>query len=81
MLSKMASSLGEPLFSYECTKNQTRVSYICILVDINITQEPLKEIEIIEPTGRKFTQKIHYDWEPLMYPKCSQIGHIFPKRK
>lgn len=38
-LSKIVSRLGKPIFIDECTKNQTRISYARVLVDMNINQK------------------------------------------
>ncbi|PHU26264.1 hypothetical protein BC332_04596 [Capsicum chinense] len=68
--------LGEPLYADECTKNQTRISYARVLVDMNINQELPKEIEIVDPYGRKFIQQVTYDWKPVFCTICPQFGHV-----
>lgn len=75
-LSKIASSLGEPVYADECTKNQTRISYARVLVDMDTTQELPTVVEIIEPSGRVFTQKVEYDWKPAYCKKCVEYGHV-----
>ncbi|KAF3672647.1 hypothetical protein T459_05081 [Capsicum annuum] len=66
----------EPLYADECTKNQTRISYTRVLVDMNINQELPKEIEIVDPYGRKFIQQVTYDWKPVFCTICPQFGHV-----
>lgn len=45
-LSKIVSALGTPLVTDECTTNRLRVSYACILMEIDITRTLSEEITI-----------------------------------
>lgn len=74
-LSKIASRLGKPLFADACTAKQKRLSYARVLVEMNITQNLPKEVEIVDPAGRTFVQNIKYDWKPLFCKKCTRFGH------
>ncbi|XP_058775719.1 uncharacterized protein LOC131649995 [Vicia villosa] len=74
-LSKIDSALGTPLMTNECMKNRYRISYARILVDINITQEMLKEITIRDIEGEKMQQTVESEWRLSYCTKCHKIGH------
>ncbi|XP_019250861.1 PREDICTED: uncharacterized protein LOC109229761 [Nicotiana attenuata] len=42
-LSKIASTIGIPMFADECTAKQTRISYARILIEVNVTK-PFSEV-------------------------------------
>ncbi|XP_060182637.1 uncharacterized protein LOC132612529 [Lycium barbarum] len=63
-LSKIASRLGEPMFADECTKKQTYLSYVRVMVNVDITQDMPKEIEVWVENGQAFTQAVEFDWKP-----------------
>lgn len=50
-LSKIGSVLGTPLMTDECRANRYHISYARILVEIDITQEIVKEIPIRDKDG------------------------------
>lgn len=74
-LSKIASRLGRPIFADECTNKQTRVSFARVLIEIDISQGMLDEVEIVDSTGRSFTQAVKYDWN-LFCQTCVKVGHV-----
>lgn len=80
-LSKMASTIGNPLFADQCTTKQTSVSYARILVEVNVTKKLPTEITMKDPSGRKFQQQIEFEWRPEFCAECSQIGHDCNKQK
>lgn len=60
-LGKIGSALGNPIVTDECTANKYRTSYARILVDVDITQEPIKEITIKDAEGKKIQQRVEYE--------------------
>lgn len=60
-MGKIASVLGKPLMTDECTANRYRISYARILIEIDITQELQKEITIIDEKGEKMQQPVEYE--------------------
>ncbi|XP_010689805.1 uncharacterized protein LOC104903466 [Beta vulgaris subsp. vulgaris] len=74
-LSRIGSLLGIPIYADECTFKALRVSFVRVLIEMDITKEIPKEIHIVEPSGMSFSQKVTYDWRPAFCTKCSTIGH------
>ncbi|XP_060195078.1 uncharacterized protein LOC132624291 [Lycium barbarum] len=75
-LGNIASRLGNPLFADECTAKQSRVSYARVLVDMDVTQELPREVQIVDFKGNSFRQDVVYEWCPKYCPKCLKYGHI-----
>lgn len=69
-LRKIGSAIGTPLIIYECTINKLIVSYARILVEVNITQEPKKEIDIKDLEVKGMKQPIEYEWRSLYCVRC-----------
>lgn len=63
------------MFTYECTRMQSIISYARVLIDMDVTQHMPEEIAITDPCGRIFTQSVEYDWKPQYCTKCAQVGH------
>ncbi|XP_019251329.1 PREDICTED: uncharacterized protein LOC109230267 [Nicotiana attenuata] len=74
-LSRIASTIGIPLFADECTAKQTRISYGRILIEVNVTKPLPSRFPIMDDSGRVFDQAVEYDWKPEFYGKCLNIGH------
>lgn len=74
-LSKIGSAVGKPLFTDECTDNKLRVSYACILVEIDITQKLKHTITIRDVQGKTIIQVVEYEWMPLQCEICKKVGH------
>ncbi|XP_009758696.1 uncharacterized protein [Nicotiana sylvestris] len=80
-LSKMASTLGNPLFVDQCTTKKTRLSYTRILIEVNVTKKFPTEITVDDPSGRQFQQPIEFEWKPEFCSECLKIGHDCMKQK
>ncbi|KAH0712497.1 hypothetical protein KY289_008456 [Solanum tuberosum] len=75
VLSKIAGSLGNPLYADECTSQTSRISFARILVEVDVTRPLAKVIKIKYPKGRIVEQKVWYEWKPMFCQKCLQVGH------
>ncbi|KAH0711988.1 hypothetical protein KY289_007947 [Solanum tuberosum] len=75
VLSKIGSSLGKPLYADECTTQVSRISFARILVEIDVTRPLAKVIKIQDTKGRVVEQKVWYEWKPIFFQKCLQVGH------
>lgn len=73
--SRIGSLLGKPVYADECTSKALRVSFARILIEMDVTQKLPSEIQIEEPNGATFTQKVSYDWLLPYYKKCLKVGH------
>lgn len=69
VLSKIVSSLGQPLYANECTTQVSRISFARILVEMSVTRPLPKSIKVQDPRGNTFEQQIWYDWKPLYCEK------------
>lgn len=63
-IGKIASAIGTPLITDECTTNKLRVSYARVFVEVDVSAELKEEIIIRGPRGSKLIQKVEYEWKP-----------------
>ncbi|XP_058725690.1 uncharacterized protein LOC131596983 [Vicia villosa] len=73
--SKIGSAIGTPLVTDECTAKKLRISYTRLLVEIDITQDLPKEININGYEGIVMKQAVEYEWKPAYCDLCNKIGH------
>lgn len=57
-LNKIGSAIGKPLVTDECIPSKLRVSYACILLEVDITQKLETKITIKDCEGGKLIKKI-----------------------
>ncbi|XP_070007226.1 uncharacterized protein LOC142165512 [Nicotiana tabacum] len=74
-LSRIASSIGMPMYADECTAKQLRVSYARMLIEVDVTKPLKDEVMVEDSNGRTFLQPINYDWKPKFYETWQVIGH------
>lgn len=74
-LSRIVSAIGVPIIADECTANQLKVSFARVLVEIDITQDFVKDIRVRDNNGHEFTQRAIPEWCPFFCRKCNKIGH------
>ena len=74
-LSRIVSVVGVPVLADEYTMTQKKVSYARVLVEVDITQEFVKEISVRDNTGKEFTQKAIPEWRPFFCRNCNKVGH------
>ncbi|XP_058783726.1 uncharacterized protein LOC131658451 [Vicia villosa] len=74
-LSKIASAVGRPIMTDECTARKLRISYARVLVEVDITQPVKRCVAIKDHNGREWEQKIDYEWRPKYCHTCLRIGH------
>lgn len=59
-LSKIGSSLGQPIYVDECTIQSSRISFARILVEVDITRYLSHSTKVKDPTGKLFDQEVWY---------------------
>ncbi|XP_070035901.1 uncharacterized protein [Nicotiana tomentosiformis] len=69
-LSRIASSLGVPIYVDDCTTRIDRISYARVLIEIDITKELPDKTVVRDPNGRSFEQEVTYDWRPIHCNTC-----------
>ena len=74
-ISKIASVVGKPITTDECTAKKLRISYARVLVEVDITQKPIETVDIMDHKGKLVEQKIEYEWRPMYCQSCLKIGH------
>ncbi|XP_021846427.1 uncharacterized protein [Spinacia oleracea] len=80
-LSRIGSLLGAPLFADECTSKQLRISFVRILVEVDVTRELPKSVVVQVPVGKTIQQCVEYEWLPPFCNTCKVVGHTCSKEK
>ncbi|XP_074294064.1 uncharacterized protein LOC141621456 [Silene latifolia] len=74
-LSKVASVVGNPICADEHTTNKSKLAFARILVDVDLSKELPKAVQLSTPFRGDVLQKIVYEWLPYFCTKCKKIGH------
>jgi hypothetical protein len=75
-LSSIASGIGEPLYADRCTMERSRISFARVCVEVDATNELLREFDIEEHSGVRFPVRVvSYEWEPDLCTQCKCFGH------
>ncbi|XP_019253821.1 PREDICTED: uncharacterized protein LOC109232507 [Nicotiana attenuata] len=74
-LSRIASTLGCPIYADECTSSAAKISYARVLIEMDISKELPTSVVVQDPMGKSFEQKVEYDWVPTYCQKYCTVGH------
>ncbi|XP_058760792.1 uncharacterized protein LOC131634153, partial [Vicia villosa] len=74
-MGKIASAIGKPIMTDECTARKLRVSYARVLIEVDVTVELKDEIMIRDGDSGKMAQRVEYEWRPPFCTKCNKVGH------
>ncbi|XP_056697410.1 uncharacterized protein [Spinacia oleracea] len=74
-LSRIGSLLGDPLFADDCTSKQQRISFARILIEVDVTGDLPKYVQIQDPLGNIVKQVVEYEWLPPYCQDCKIVGH------
>ena len=74
-VSRIGSVLGIPIYVDECKTRVLRVSFSRILVEMDVTKAIPQEVQVEDLSGRKFAQKVVYNWLPPLCKSCQMVGH------
>lgn len=74
-LSKLASMVGQPLYTDQLTRKQGRISFARVLVEVNITAESATTIPATLPDGTEMDLPIHFESHFKFCTGCQQMGH------
>ncbi|XP_056698054.1 uncharacterized protein [Spinacia oleracea] len=74
-LSRIGSLLGDPLFADDCTSKQQRISFARILIEVDVTGDLPKSVQIQDPMGNIVKQVVEYEWLPPYCQNCKIVGH------
>ncbi|KAL9662984.1 hypothetical protein QQ045_027820 [Rhodiola kirilowii] len=76
LLSRLASTLGQPIRTDGFTARNEKLMYARVLVEIFATIEFKKSVVIKGLRGTNFVQKVIYEWTPLSCDHCQCFGHF-----
>lgn len=80
-LSHIRSVLGKPVCADECTSQQMRISYVGLLVEVDVTKPMIYKIQIEDDKGVRIEQQVVYEWIPMFCQKCQRLGYICKKNE
>jgi hypothetical protein len=72
----VASGVGKPLCADSVTKEQLRLGFARVLVEVNIDSDFPKEIEVVGADGVRVVVGIEYPWLPVKCKKWKSFGHL-----
>ncbi|KAL0299933.1 UNVERIFIED_CONTAM: hypothetical protein Sangu_2461400 [Sesamum angustifolium] len=75
-LGKIGSRLGTPIAMDSLTMKMERVSYACILVEVDASKKLVDHVEFILPNGVIRKQSIVYEYMPKFCSTCNHFGHL-----
>jgi len=80
-LSRIGSTLGNPLFADECTSQQSRISYARLLVEIDITRPLLHKILVESPVGKVLNRRLSMIGNNLPFARnVNRLGILVKQR-
>ncbi|GAA0157970.1 hypothetical protein LIER_15114 [Lithospermum erythrorhizon] len=81
-LRKIASKVGIPMYTDKFTKDRTKMSYACCLVDVDVSKPPVLEFGVKLSGSRRYIQKVTYECYPDYCCDCKTFGHnVFKCKK
>jgi hypothetical protein len=71
----VASGVAKPLYVDKITKEQKRLGYDCVLIEIGVRLKCPKELFISRRNGEIITIEVEYPWLPPKCSLCAGFGH------
>ncbi|KAK4415523.1 hypothetical protein Salat_2659700 [Sesamum alatum] len=75
-LGKIESRLGTPIAMDSLTMLMERVSYACILVEVDASKKLVDQVKFILPNGVARKQPVVYEFTPKFCSECHHFGHL-----
>ncbi|XP_074289374.1 uncharacterized protein LOC141614528 [Silene latifolia] len=75
VLSKMASTIGKPLFVDLPTTFKSKLLFARVLVEVDVAEDLPSTIQVVTPYHGTITQRIVYEWLPYYCHCCRKLGH------
>lgn len=75
MLSKMASTIGRPLFTDRMTAEKERLANARVCVEIKVGSTLPELVILQDEDGNRVMQKVEYEWIPVSCKDCGVFGH------
>ncbi|KAK7273781.1 hypothetical protein RIF29_14844 [Crotalaria pallida] len=73
-LSKIASLVGNPIMVDKVTQERNRINFARILMEVDPAVLP-DEVFFEHDFGNVITQRVNYEWKPVLCANCSMYGH------
>lgn len=80
VLSKIASKVGKPISTYKLTSTKERLSYVRVLVEVDVLKELVGIIHMKLPTGKSRDQQVVYEQVPKFCAMCKMFWHSTARR-
>jgi hypothetical protein len=74
-LSKLASVFGKPVHYDTPTSSMTQLSYVRVLVEIDLLADLPTSINLVFPNGMPLSQQVMYESLPRFCKQCRVLGH------
>ncbi|XP_010534730.1 PREDICTED: uncharacterized protein LOC104810236 [Tarenaya hassleriana] len=74
-LSRIVTSLGEPLYMDRATASKENLTVARIYTEIQLHRPPPKHIAVRLPDNKELSIAVAYDWLPPTCSLCHEIGH------
>ena len=76
-LSKVASTIGQPLFADICTTFKERIAYARMLIEVDVSTKLPELTSMQDPFGNLLAQQVYNEWVPYFCTKCKRLGHEY----
>ncbi|XP_062086162.1 uncharacterized protein LOC133792269 [Humulus lupulus] len=74
-LSALVSTLGKPIMVDKFTRDRSRIQFASVLVEMEVTDNPPRNIQFLNEFGQIMEQEVEYEWLPIKCKACSGFGH------
>ena len=74
-ISYIASAIGNPLYMDRITASQQRLAFAKVCVEIEVSMEMVRSIEVEVRNGSTVHVMVEYPWMPLKCSNCCMFGH------
>ncbi|KAL0404666.1 UNVERIFIED_CONTAM: hypothetical protein Sradi_2107400 [Sesamum radiatum] len=75
-LGKIGSRLGTPIAMDSLIRTMKKVSYGCILVEVNASKLLVDHVEFVLPNGVTRKQPVVFEFIPKFCTDCNRFGHM-----
>lgn len=75
-LRKIARLVGSVIKLDQATSHKIRLQFSRVLVELNTNEEYPEEIHFINVKDELVTQKVTYEWKPILCKKCKKMGYF-----
>ncbi|XP_022843290.1 uncharacterized protein LOC111366827 [Olea europaea var. sylvestris] len=74
-LSKIVSKVGKPISTDKLTSTMDRISYVRVLVEVDVSKELVRTVHMMLPNGKLREQGVYFEHVPKYCNTCKMFGH------